>query len=285
MNVLVTGCRSGIGLQTALAFGRRGDRVYAAVRDPARCDELRAAVDGESLPVTVVRLDVTDGDAIDATVADMLAGEGRIDVVVNNAGVGFVSAVEEMDLALATQTWATNFWGPFRMMRAVLPSMRAAGRGVIVNVSTYGVNFPGGGGLAMYVACKRALTQLTEVTQDEVTGSGVRLVSIEPGFFATQVYGDDKRQPIDERSFYAPLLHRVDDHIAANVRDGADPAIVAAGIVAAADDASTPPGCSSATTRWRPSVATGGSSPPTGGPRGSRAVRRRGWRPRHARRR
>ena len=160
--VVVTGCGSGIGLQTALAFARRGDRVYAVARDGHRCDRLRAAVDAESLPVSIVEMDVTDGSGVDAMVADVMAAEARIDVVVNNAGIAEgVSAVEEIDESVARAVWETNFWGSFRLIRAVLPHMRSAGRGVIVNLSSFGARFPGGPGLSMYACSKQALTRLT----------------------------------------------------------------------------------------------------------------------------
>jgi short chain dehydrogenase len=149
--VVVTGCGSGIGLQTALAFARRGDRVYAIVRDGRRCEQRRATVDAESLPVSIVAMDVTDGPGVDAVVADVMSAEDRIDVVVNNAGIADgVSAVEEIDESVARAVWETNFWGPFRLIRAVLPHMRSAGSGVIVNMSTFGVRFPGGPRLSMY---------------------------------------------------------------------------------------------------------------------------------------
>ena len=239
--VVVTGCRSGIGLQTALTFARRGDRVYATVRERHRCDQLQATIDAESLPVSIVELDVTDGPGVEAVVADVTRAEGRIDVVVNNAGIAEgASAVEEIDESVARSVWETNFWGPFRLIRAVLPHMRSAGRGVIVNLSTYGVRFPGGPGLVMYASSKQAVTRLTESVQAEVAGTGIRLVSIEPGFFATSIYRDDRRPNIDDRSFYAPMVRRVDEAIAAGISGGADPAIVAANIVAAASDATAP---------------------------------------------
>ena len=86
--VLVTGCRSGIGLQTALAFARRRDRVYATLRDVVRADQLRQSVERESLPVEIQALDVTDGDAVRRMVGEVVTGEGRIDVLVNNVRPG-----------------------------------------------------------------------------------------------------------------------------------------------------------------------------------------------------
>jgi len=129
--VLITGCRSGIGLQTALAFARRGDRVYATSRDVVRAEQLRQSVDRESLPVEIQTLDVTDGDAARRMIGNVVAREGRIDVLVNNAGIGVVSAIEEIDEDVARAVWETNFWAPFRLIRAVLPHMRGQGSGVI----------------------------------------------------------------------------------------------------------------------------------------------------------
>ena len=141
--MLITGCRSGIGLQTALAFGRRGDTVYATMRDTTLDDRLQRIVERESLPIVMRHLDVTDGDAIRRTVAEVVDEQGAIDVLVNNAGVGFVGAIEELDEAQARLTWETNFWGPIRLCRAALPHMRSRGRGVIVNLSTFAARFPG----------------------------------------------------------------------------------------------------------------------------------------------
>ena len=167
--VVVTGARSGIGLRTVQAFGRRGDSVYATVHDVDRCDELRRAVEVELLPGSVVQLDVTDETAADELIDRIVDIESRIDVLVNNAGIGGpVAAVEEIDEATARAIWETNFWAPMRLIRRVLPGMRAAGQGVIVNLTTFGVRFPGGRGLAMYGASKKALAYLTESIQAEI---------------------------------------------------------------------------------------------------------------------
>src|SRR5262245_21249491 len=104
--VLITGCRSGIGLQTALAFARRGDRVYATSRDVVTADQLRQPVDRGSLPGKIQTLDVTDGDAGRRMVSDGVAREGRIDVLVNNAGIGGgASALEEVVEDVARAVW------------------------------------------------------------------------------------------------------------------------------------------------------------------------------------
>lgn len=238
--VLITGCRSGIGLQTALAFGRRGDTVYATMRDTNADDHLKSIVERESLPIVVRPLDVTDGDAISRTVSEVVAEQGGVDVLVNNAGVGFVGAIEEVDEAQARLTWETNFWGPIRLSQAALPHMRSRGRGVIVNLSTFGARFPGGPWLAMYSATKHAISQITESLNAELAGTGVRVVAIEPGFLATDIYADRKRATIEPSSYYAPALTQVDAAIAAGIESGADPALVADAILAAVDDPHSP---------------------------------------------
>jgi NAD(P)-dependent dehydrogenase (short-subunit alcohol dehydrogenase family) len=239
--VLITGCRSGIGLQTALAFARRGDRVYATSRDVVRADQLRQSVNRECLPVEIQALDVTDGDAVRRMVGDVVAREGRIDVLVNNAGIGGgASAIEEVDEDVARAVWETNFWAPFRLIRAVLPHMRGQGSGVIVNLSTNGARFPGGPGLAMYGMSKQAISRLSESLQAELRGTGVRVVAMEPGFFSTEIYSGDKRPAIDPASPYAPIISAVDTRIAEGIANGADPAVVASAILAAVDDPASP---------------------------------------------
>jgi NAD(P)-dependent dehydrogenase (short-subunit alcohol dehydrogenase family) len=240
--VLITGCRSGIGLETALAFGRRGDRVYATMRDPAAGTRLRDAADREGLSVVMAALDVTDAAAVSGVVGDILAQEGRVDVLVNNAAIGgATSAIEEIDEDVARAVWETNFWAPFRLIRAVLPGMRANGLGVIVNLSTYGARFPGGPGLAMYGTSKHAISRFSESLQTELSRTGVRVVAIEPGFFAgTDIYTPDKRPDLDPSSPYARLIQSVDASVAAQIANGADPAVVASAIVTAVEDPNSP---------------------------------------------
>ena len=200
--VLVTGCRSGIGLATAMAFGRRGDRVYATMRDETAGDHLVELAGRERLPITVSSLDVTNPDAIKATVNQIVAAEGSVDVLVNNAGVpGPLAAIEEVDEDLGRAAMEANFWGPFRLARAVLPHMRARRSGVIINVSTFGVRLGGGArALFFYSVTKHALYQLSLSLQAELASTGVRVVDIEPGAFATGIYDDTKRPAIDPSS-------------------------------------------------------------------------------------
>ena len=240
--VLITGCRSGIGLETALAFGRRGDRTYATMREASLGAALCDLAEREGLPIVVDSLDVTDGAAVTSMVAKIVAVEGGIDVLVNNAGIpGVASSIEDIDETIGRDVMETNFWAPFRLCRAVLPHMRATGAGVIVNVSTFGVRTGGGVPvLFFYGVSKQALFYLSLALQAEVAATGVRVVDIEPGFFATAIYDSTKRQGLAPSAPYAELVHRVDEAIAGRIASGDDPVRVASAIVAAATDPSTP---------------------------------------------
>ncbi|MEU2227788.1 SDR family oxidoreductase [Streptomyces sp. NPDC018347] len=243
-SVLVTGCSSGIGLETALAFARRGDRVHACVRDPAGAGELRARARAEGLTLDVPRLDVTDDASVHAAVTAVTEAHGPVDVLVNNAGVDHTGPVETMPLDRARTLMETNLWGPLRMARAVLPGMRARGSGVIVNVSslagrTYAV--PHGG---FYAASKAALGALSEALYAEVQPFGVRVVCLEPGSFATAIRrespaGATAGQPTGAGPYAAD--HAWLAGFLARVAEGAaDSAEAAAAVVAAADDPRTP---------------------------------------------
>ncbi|MDF6017916.1 SDR family oxidoreductase [Streptomyces sp. JH34] len=243
-SVLITGCSSGIGLETALAFARRGDRVHACVRDPATAGELLGRARAENLTLDVPRLDVTDDASVAAAVAGVLERHGSIDVLVNNAGIDRTGTVETMPQDEARAVLETNLWGPLRTVRAVLPTMRARGSGVVVNVSSLaGRTFavPHGG---FYAASKAALGTLSEALSAEVRPFGIRVVCLEPGSFASRINRDS---PVDA----APSqLSAADPYTAdrawtarflARVQEGAgDCGEVAEAVLAAVDDPGTP---------------------------------------------
>jgi NAD(P)-dependent dehydrogenase (short-subunit alcohol dehydrogenase family) len=162
-------------------------------------------------------------------------------VLVNNAGISRpASSIEEIDENVARAVWETNFWAPFRLIRAVLPHMRAQHSGVIVNLSTFGARFPGASVLAMYAISKHAISRLSESLQAELAGTGVRVVAIGPGFFATEIYNDAKRAAVNPSSPYAAMVAATDEAIATGIAEGADPALVAQAIVTSADNPNTP---------------------------------------------
>ena len=137
---------------------------------------------GEGLDVEVLALVVTSGDSIARCVGQLTDRHGAIDVLVNNAGIAAGGAVETMDLEVAKGVLETNFWGSVRMIQAVLPAMRARSAGVVVNVSSIAARISPPPCGSWYAVSKHAVSVLSESLCMELHGTGVRVVSIEPGF-------------------------------------------------------------------------------------------------------
>lgn len=201
--VLITGCSSGIGLETALAFARRGDHTYASMRNPEKAARLRERAAAENLEVEVLALDVTDDASVAAAVQLVEERHGAVDVLVNNAGITYAGAIEVTPIEQARAVMETNFWGVLRTIRAALPAMRARGGGVIVNVSSLAGrvwSVPYGG---FYSASKAGIGSLSEALAGEVEQFGVRVVCIEPGSFATDVQTNAFNRELSEEDPYS----------------------------------------------------------------------------------
>jgi NAD(P)-dependent dehydrogenase (short-subunit alcohol dehydrogenase family) len=234
---VITGCGSGIGLATAVAFARRGDLTYASMRDPAKAGPLREAAADAGVAVEVLALDVTDDASVAAAFDEVHARHGRVDVLVNNAGVAHRGPLEVIEDRYVRANMETNYFGPLRTIRAVLPGMRERRSGVIVNVSSIGGRVPGLPTAFSYCASKRAVCALSESLSHEVRPFGVRVVSIEPGYFATSI--PDKSSVADPGP-YAALVDGVLRSNRTMVDTGADPRVCADAIVAAVEDPATP---------------------------------------------
>ncbi|MBS0394575.1 MAG: SDR family oxidoreductase [Proteobacteria bacterium] len=172
--VLVTGASSGFGRAIATALAGDGDRVYGSLRAPSpdRC------------PFDTLAMDVTREDTVTAAVATILERHGRIDAVVNNAGMGIAGAIEDTTVEEARAQFETNFFGTHRVCRAVLPHLRAAGGGTIINISSLAghVPLPFQG---LYSATKFAIEAYSEALRMEVRPFGIRVAMVEPGDYAT----------------------------------------------------------------------------------------------------
>ena len=180
-SVLITGARSGMGLATALMLAENGYRVFAGVRgDSAELDEARA----RGLDITPVMLDVQDTASIRAAVAQVVDQAGGIDVLVNNAGFGLLATVEDGTDEEIFKQFDVNVLGLIRMTREVLPHMRQAGGGVIINISSF-LGRMGLPLLAHYNASKYAVEGLTDSLRFEVGPFGIRVHSILAGLFGT----------------------------------------------------------------------------------------------------
>lgn len=237
---LITGCSSGIGLETALAFARRGDTTIATMRNVAKAEGLQKRAADEGLQLAVEALDVTVPDSVDDAVGRVIERHGTIDVLVNNAGIGNTGPIETMSIDNAMRLMDTNFWGAMRMIRAALPTMRAQRDGVIVNVSSLASRIPATTYSGMYAASKQALNALSEALAGEIEPFGIRVVSIEPGFFSTEISANNISSDEVPSEVYAADQAWIRSFFESSVSDGADPAAVADAIVAAASDPSTP---------------------------------------------
>ena len=182
---LITGASSGFGRALAEAAVATGDRVIGAARRPDALAEL-ATEHPES--VESVQLDVTDADAIEAVVAEIEERYGRIDVLVNNAGHGQVGAVEETTDQELRDLFELHLFGPTALVKAVLPGMRAQGRGAIVQMSSMGGQI-GVAGFSAYSATKFAIEGLSEALAAEVAPFGIQVLVVEPGAFRTSFSG------------------------------------------------------------------------------------------------
>lgn len=238
--VLITGCSSGIGLDTTLAFARRGDTTVASMRNLAKADRLTKRAADEGLEIEVVQLDVTDDASVTAAVTEVEQRHGAVDVLVNNAGVGYDGAIETIDLERARGVLEANLWGPVRVTRAVLPAMRERGSGVIVTVTSVAGRTPGTPFQGFYGASKHGMNALSEALCQEVEQFGIRVVCIEPGFFATEI-GTNADDDTQELGPYEARYQWIKTFFEKSIESGSgDPAAVADAIVAAADDPATP---------------------------------------------
>jgi NAD(P)-dependent dehydrogenase (short-subunit alcohol dehydrogenase family) len=184
---LITGTSTGIGYATALHLARCGHTVHATMRSPERAGAaLLDAAAKEGLTVSVSRLDVTDDASVEQSVAAALRESGRIDVLVNNAGIGDLGALETTSDETVYRMFETNVFGPLRTVRAVLPGMRERGSGTIVNVSSVAGRIVGAVN-GLYAASKHALEAMSEALAIEVFAHGIRVAVVEPGFFDTPI--------------------------------------------------------------------------------------------------
>jgi NAD(P)-dependent dehydrogenase (short-subunit alcohol dehydrogenase family) len=223
---LVTGASSGIGKAAAQALVEAGFEVAGTSRNIAGIAPLD--------DVTFVNLDVTSDESVNDAVGQVIEWFGRLDVLVNNAGSGAAGAAEESSVAQDQRVFDINFFGLVRMTKAVLPHMRAAGHGRIINISSV-LGLVPAPYMASYAATKHAIEGYSESLDHEVREHGVRVLLVEPAYTRT---GFDAKaiQPDAPLPIYAVQRQVFDGVMARAMAVGDDPAIVADAIVAAATD-------------------------------------------------
>ena len=189
--VLITGCSSGIGHTTAQTFNDNGWRVWATARDPTDVEALAEA------GCTTTALDVTDDEQVTDVVGRLIETEGRIDCLVNNAGYGQAGAVEDVPLDRIHAQFDVNVYGVVRLIKAVLPQLRAQGNGTIVNISSFmgRMAFPLRG---IYAGSKHALEGISDALRMELDSFGIDVVLVEPGTVNTNY---EKRTQESMRGF------------------------------------------------------------------------------------
>ncbi|MFK0294981.1 oxidoreductase [Streptomyces sp. NPDC090442] len=234
---LVTGASSGFGRAIVEAAVAAGDIVVAAARRAAALDDLVAAHPGR---VEAYPLDVTDLDAVEAAVREIVERHGRIDVLVNNAGRGHVGAVEETTDRELRDLMELHVFGPAALTRAVLPHMRERRSGAVVQMSSMGGRFAFAG-VGAYCATKFALEGLSEALAAEVAPLGIKVLIVEPGAFRTGFAGPGALN----RSTALPAYEETVGPVRASLADSdgqqpGDPVKAAAAILTALDAENTP---------------------------------------------
>lgn len=188
--VLITGCSSGFGLMSAIELAKRGHRVFATMRNLGKSGTLEEAAAAEGVDLEIGPLDVTSDDSARAAVDHVVSTTGRIDALVNNAGLGSIGPFEDYSEDELRALFETNFFGAVRMMKSVLPTMREQGSGVIVNVSSISGLFAAPF-FGPYAATKYALEAISESAAWELEPFGVWVTLVEPGRFNTGIMGNE----------------------------------------------------------------------------------------------
>lgn len=219
--VVITGASSGIGAATARLLAENGYRVFGGARTPERVH----AIPGVEFGV----LDVTDDASVHDFISWVLSEVERIDVLINNAGVSLVGPVEKTSIDEAAAVFDTNVFGPLRMMRAVLPYMRSARNGLIINVSSV-LGFLPAPFMGIYAASKHALEGLSESLDHEIRDYNVRVVLLEPTFTNTNldVNAAHTEAPLGA---YAHQFEATIKTVQAQIKSAAPPTLVAGKIL------------------------------------------------------
>jgi len=233
----ITGCSTGFGRELAKLVLERGYRAVITARDPSKIQDLMAGHEDRAL---ALKLDVADKTEVSLAVKWAEAAFGSIDVLVNNAGYGYVGAVEESEEAEVRAMMETNFYGLARMIHAVLPGMRRRRRGNIVNISSIGglVGLPGVG---YYNATKFAVEGLSESLSKEVAPLGIKVLIVEPGPFRTDWAGRSLKKSSRQIAEYAETAGAsLERMISRNGQQAGDPVRAGKAIIEALESDNAP---------------------------------------------
>jgi len=182
--VLITGASSGVGLSTSVLLAANGYKVYASMRDTAKAGDLKKAAEEKGAQVEVTQLDVTDETSIKKAIDEIIEKEGKIDVLINNAGFSFAKTLEQTSMSEFRSIMETNFFGLVATTKIVVPLMRARRSGHILNISSYG-GLVGQPFNDAYCAAKFAVTGLSESMHASLRPFGIKVTLVCPGAITT----------------------------------------------------------------------------------------------------
>tara|TARA_B100001146_G_C16135861_1_gene414530 strand:+ start:365 stop:1198 length:834 start_codon:yes stop_codon:yes gene_type:complete len=206
---LVTGCSSGIGLETSLALAREGFYTFATMRDLNKNHKIKQSIEKENLPIEIIEMDVDDDQSVNSAVNNILEKKEKIDILVNNAGYGMWGTVEDVSIQEFKEQFETNFFAIIRMIQKIAPVMRKQNNGHIVNVSSVAgrIGFPVS---PAYISSKFALEGLSESLRFELMPFGVNVIIIEPGVIKTNFFNSMKMSKNSQKeSAYSDITDRV----------------------------------------------------------------------------
>jgi len=216
--VLITGGSSGIGKAIGTYLTTKGHTVYGTTRDISKYPDFVA--------FNLLQMDVREPKSIQSAVAQLIKKEGRLDVLINNAGVGITGPLEETPNTEILKAFDTNFNGPLNVIKAALPQMRTQNNGLVINITSI-AGYMGLPYRGIYSATKGALEILTESLRLETLNFGIQVTSIAPGDFATNIASGRYHAPVEEgspyKASYAKTLKTIDTH----VNEGGNPEDVA----------------------------------------------------------
>ena len=215
--VLITGASSGIGKAIAFFLQKKGYIVYGTSRNPKNI---------EPLTFHLIALDVLNNKSIIEAINLVIKKEGKLDVLVNNAGMGMTGSVEDTPTEEMRKVFNTNFFGAIDVMKAVLPQMRIQNSGIIINITSI-AGYMGLPYRGVYSATKGALEIITEAARIEIKNFGIDIVNVAPGDFATNIAFSRYHTPVFENSAYKENYQANLDLIDAHVDRGMNPSEMA----------------------------------------------------------
>lgn len=205
--ILITGGSSGIGKSVGEFLHKKGFKVYGTSRNPENI---------KNSTFSLVALDVRNVESIQNAISQIIQKEGKIDIVVNNAGVGITGPLEEIPISEIKNNFETNFFGPIEVMKAVLPHMRSQKSGLIINITSIAA-YMGLPYRSIYSASKGALELITEALRMEVKDFGIHITNVAPGDFATNIASGRFHAPLIKGSAYeipyGNTLKMMDEHV------------------------------------------------------------------------